>query len=186
MKMTKVYLAGKIGHTDWRHDFFDLRDSSDEYVQAIPLEKENERELPSNGNLFYSGPFFIACDHGCAHGRSNHGRGVNQPGCIPYNNSQYATLERCKTWINNADYIFVWLNDNTAFGTLTEIGYAHALGKKIFIGFPYDHSSHDDNGEEESFSVNRDMWFALQMADRVVEAGDHKEAWELFKIHYKL
>lgn len=189
--MKKVYLAGKIDHHDWRHDFFDIRSASgEEYDAPIPLEEEKWRTLPqeTNGNLLYAGPFFIACDHGCAHGRSNHGRGIYNNGCIPYANSPTTTLERCKFWIKNADYMFVWLNDMTAFGTLAEIGFAHALGKPIFIGIPFEYSYYVDDHEvnEPDFLIKKDMWFALEMADKVVEVNNHKEAWELFKVYYGL
>jgi hypothetical protein len=36
------------------------------------------RMLSKNG--FYGGPFFLSCDHSCAHGPTNHGAGIRDSG----------------------------------------------------------------------------------------------------------
>lgn len=135
----KVYLAGKIDKNDWRHSIVpDLRGAN---RGGVLICKEG---------LYYVGPFFTSCDHGCFHGESQHGRGISKNVCSPeeiYTREQ--VFRECRDGIVAADYVFVWLESSDAFGTLVELGIAHELKKPIFLAF-----------SENIADRVRDFWFA--------------------------
>ena len=133
--LIRVYFAGKVGKGDWRHALVpDLRDSMGAIGTPIRCDQ-----------FVYCGPFFIACDHGCAHGPGTHGVG---PNCIGETSPpRWLVPSLCFRWLRRADLVFAWIDDPTCYGTLTEIGWAHALGKPVYVGF----------ATEE---LAREMWFA--------------------------
>lgn len=146
----RIYLAGKIGANDWRHDVVkDLR-SVEEWsilINAI------------FGQHHYVGPYFISCDHGCYHGPNSHGLGVNDanhgPYCsgdVPKPHDNFEVVHRCVTAIYNADLFIAWIDSADCYGTVAEIGYAYARGTEIWIAGP------------ERFT---DLWFVYEMADRL-------------------
>jgi len=161
----KIYMAGKIWKNDWRHDLVpDLRAATTlsdlpdhRYYSSVPVPriafKINEHDLT------YVGPFFTCCDHGCAHGRGDHGNSVarnNVCGEKIWGDKHDATasartevFDRCIESIRACDLLFTWLDQRDAFGTLVEIGMAHALKKNVFIASP------------EGFDPD-DFWFAGQ------------------------
>ncbi|MNW38167.1 Nucleoside 2-deoxyribosyltransferase [compost metagenome] len=173
--MKKVYLAGKIGHSDWRHGIFkDLRKGNDKYFGL----------MDSVNNYQYNGPFFTSCDHGCFHGESNHGRGVVTIGCgcglygkdgseVEGNTPKNVVIKDCVNDIKSSDVVFVWLESNDAFGTITEIGVAHALKKPIFIAV---------NKSLTTETMN-EMWFPLHMANKLVSCDTASEGWAHFCKH---
>lgn len=72
----KIYLAGKISHTDWRHGIVggNLRGADgngDWHAERIRFW----------GTQIYTGPFFVGCDHGCSHTFGEHGM-LNEM-CVP-------------------------------------------------------------------------------------------------------
>ena len=115
------------------------------------------RSLPASGVL-WSPPFFVGCDHGCAHGPSTHGSGV--AGCTQTATTRSEVARRCREGIDRADHVFAWLADLTAYGTLFEIGLAVGLGKKTWLYTSADRD-HDD------------LWFAKHSAtDGVITYAD--------------
>ena len=52
----------------------------------------------------------------------------------------------CMSWIASADFVFAWIDASDAHGTYWELGYAHAIGKPIFVAYP-------------SESLAREVWF---------------------------
>jgi very-short-patch-repair endonuclease len=163
--MTRIYLAGKIAKNDWRHDLVPMLrcafSTSDvgAWVEDWPTTPMYRKDFQ------YVGPFFISCDHGCAHGENNHGAGATTSGCIsefPYRDHywqvaiQQDVMIRCRQAIKDCDVFFAWLeNPCTAYGTLVELGFAAAIGKTVVIG---------------SADIYDDLWFAYQNADYYIEA----------------
>lgn len=134
-----IYLAGKIGHNDWRHSVVPDCEFSNDPEQVWPIFFE-----AISGKYSYAGPYFIACDHGCSHGDATHGyaEGCGEGGAFDTNHGEipleYArrkhVVEQCQAAIQKSDYVFAWIDDLTAFGTLFELGYAISADKDIFLG----------------------------------------------------
>lgn len=172
----KVYLAGKITCNGWRENFGDYRNNG--YSQSLLwLDVKNDlsrREYDVNDNLIITGPFFISCDHGCYHGKNTHGVGLNKfveyedgtidwYGCCGSGEKPPCTEEEvlniCKSQIDRAEIVFAYIDCRDCFGTLAEIGYAHAKGKTIIIKFK------DDD-------LERDMWFISKMQQKTTDVSD--------------
>lgn len=78
--------------------------------------------------------------------------------------SQALVVDRCKAAIRNADIIFAYINTPDAYGTIAEIGYAHAMGKYINLVI-------DNNAGWEL----DDYWFVEMLATRSDHAS--RESW---------
>jgi len=159
----KVYMIGKIGKSDWRHDIFpDLR--------LAKIRNAQYKKIPKRNGLVYSGPFFESCDHGCAHGDSEHGLGLNSRGCFVESvTPRRKAFKSCIKGIDAADFVFCWIDQPTAFGSLVEIGYAFSRMKPIFIATPFD------------ASFLQDFWFSFQCANKVHQSASHIDAWLQFE-----
>lgn len=143
-------MAGKIRRNCWRNSL-------------VPTD-HNRIPHPEDGKPFisratlgghnYCGPWFISCDHGCAHGSNLHGMDIN--GCTEgtdsskvlarphlssdgyyseYSKSRDSAFLNAISGIVFADLIFAWIDSPDCYGTLAEIGMAYGLGKTIAIGF---------------------------------------------------
>jgi hypothetical protein len=165
-----VYLAGKIRQNGWREGICGYRcgghtDSHELYG-----------DLVINRNLTVTGPFFISCDHGCYHGNGSHGVGAWEgdpddptfykhgvpsewPGCSELGLERSNVVTLCKKQIDEAEIVFVYIDCRDCFGTLAEIGYAHAKGKTIIIKFKND-------------DLERDMWFISKMQQKKTDVSD--------------
>ena len=135
MRKPIIYFAGKIAKDDWRSEILRHRPGGVFYFKDL-LDPEAAEEYPT---FIYGGPFFIACDHGCAHGPATHG--ARPSPCTHATNDLADKLElHGKIWcVNNerirrADFVFAYINETNCFGTLVELGYAAALDKAIGIG----------------------------------------------------
>jgi nucleoside 2-deoxyribosyltransferase len=165
----RVYLAGKIRKNDWRHVLFPRLRAS-KILDGMP-----KREV-WEGSIVYSGPFFVSCGHGCAHGENEHGCGVRGTGCFCRERTeqeriQARTANECIRGIDNANFIFCWIEELTAFGTIFELGYARATNKPIFVALK-------KNDKGESFSS--DLWFCLSQAQKWIETDTPMAAWAEF------
>lgn len=156
-----VYLAGKISPNDWRNTFCNYR-----YAANNPEDIWNGCIVEVNNNLSITGPFFISCDHGCYHGDEKHGVGaVNSlhseewGGCMGNFFSKSDVLEICKRQIDRAEVLFAYIYCDDCYGTLAEIGYAHAKGKDIVIVF-------------NSYELKKKMWFIDKMQRRTDAVSD--------------
>ena len=96
------------------------------------------------------GPYFmefddhrpdVERDHGY---EADHHDGVDRGDCV----------RRCLAAIDQCDVFYAWLDAADCYGTLTEMGYAKALGKRVWVGCG------------DGFEAADDMWFARQMAER--------------------
>ncbi|WP_426451789.1 hypothetical protein ACP26L_06690 [Paenibacillus sp. S-38] len=162
-----VYMAGKIGKNDWRHQIFtDLR-----YA-------ENGFEMSKVDGFHYCGPYFIKCDHGCYHGENSHGRGLVSTGCRggideyngqePARQTRYTVLNKCLNGIYSSSVLFAWIDSHDAYGTIAEIGYAVGIGKPVFVAL--------SNGLEDPDS----MWFPCRLANYTYNCDTAEEAWKQF------
>ena len=175
-----IYLAGKIVQNGWRHSLVSgLRDvfygscGEDEDEDVWKLWPVLEKAIFNKHN--YAGPFFISDDHGCYHGPNTHGLSAAKysvdkpdeftgestdldinltsetPAVRIYDDvTQAKILAHCRYSIGCSTMVFAWIDDLTAFGTIAELGYAHAQNKKIFIA------------GNKRFD---DLWFVYQLGD---------------------
>jgi hypothetical protein len=175
-----IYFAGKIGPNDWRTKLFGGR------VGAAPNNGENpygfdrlldETLTRDHGQFLYGGPFFISCDHGCAHGPNSHGAAPT--GCLigaaddGRLEMQGQIFQVNSARIRRADFIFAYVNELDCFGTLIEIGYAAALHKPICVGIGH-------NIKVKEFF---DLWMTRQchtMPCNNVLIGEPKEIFAKF------
>jgi hypothetical protein len=145
-----LYCAGKIAACDWRNELFGTRDTDYGWTINEPRRFLGRGDGGTHPDWRYAGPFFVSCDHGCGHGSASHGcaTGDRQDlllfnsrgaygGCIASASqapSRAQVIEACLACIRAADVVFVWVDADfpTAHGTMTEIGYASALGKPIY------------------------------------------------------
>lgn len=177
--MKKIYLAGKISKNDWRQTFFkdswDLRnteppvDSHGSDLIAYPESKEDLIFTVCGDQ--YTGPYFMSCDHGCYHGPSTHAMAGVGCGYDDGWERKYI-VSACEMWIDYADIIFAWINSKDCFGTLAEIGYAHAKQKEIWIVYSQDIFGLNLEWPTNIIPKKHDMWFIDQMADKVAIAQD--------------
>ena len=164
----RVYLCGPIAKNCWRHKLVPgLR-------HEFPADGERARhdvltELPTiSAGFTCNGPWFVGCDHGCMHGPCSHGAlgycfdNGEQDRSIVFR----ANIER----INRADAVFAFIDRAQAYGSAFELGYASAIGKPIFVGFPPRVSWRDD------------MWFAAQagLGGATGHAGAVEVLWKKF------
>lgn len=157
-----VYLAGKIGQTDWRHG---LVPTLRGHVWADgPIDA---------GDFLYCGPYFVSCDHGCFHNNNSHGtvaiRGDNAcPGRDVHADFDCPHLEvanLCLGAVTKADLLFCYIDSKDCFGTLIEIGYALAQNVPVVIAFTPGVAS----------AVHNDFWFACVKARWVAYGVSEQE-----------
>ena len=162
MDKLNVYLAGKISSKDWRQELIDIRNN---FYGNEKYKIRNRMTLDYNDNITITGPFFLSCDHSCYHGDNSHGVGLSKRQYDSYGErnifSEKEVNDICLSQIRKSDVIFAYINSNSCYGTLYELGYAKSLGKKIIILF-------------ESGKLMKDMWFIYQKAD-IVELVDKSE-----------
>lgn len=172
----KIYLAGKIEHTCWRHGIVsDLRSGG--ATGACGAETGDDFPIIMEGAVLgfhhYVGPFFVSCDHGCFHGPGSHGSAAkewddsdsNNPIITGYNTAhRNAAFHRAVMGIASCDLFFAWIDSTDCFGTISEIGMAHGMAKPIALGVT---SSFPD-----------DLWFVNQCASFTTLASNPKEALE--------
>lgn len=152
----RIYLAGKISKNGWRFDLVDGLRSARDWNNAFPVLRN-----AIFGEHDYVGPFFIGCDHGCYHGEATHGVGLDQGRyCVEVDPAldRQAVVNLCFKAIHTADLVFAWIDSETAYGTLVEIGYALGLGKPVYVCFA------------SGLTITQDMWFAAAAAHRVTAA----------------
>ena len=144
-----IFFAGKIsdGNALWREHIigFDER-----YFRGTDLAGN---WLPPDytidfGTFRYGGPFW---------NRSRAGKYTNRE-IFDIN------LER----VRRADYVLVYIDELTCFGTLIEIGHAQCMGKKLFVGF----------GSKVK-PDQREFWMACQRAT-VLRGSSLFEVWQDF------
>ncbi|MBO7710583.1 MAG: hypothetical protein J6S83_08950 [Lachnospiraceae bacterium] len=157
-----VYLAGKIGHHGWREK---IVQRVDELPDEIYIKKPSATYIDG---LYTTGPFFICCDHGCYHGAESHGVGAYSDADFDTNHGFYPDLCSgtgvpselvpiiCKNQITSSDFVFAYIDSDSCFGTLCEIGFAVGKGIPVVTMFA-------------SKELRKSMWFVAEIADVVVD-----------------
>lgn len=156
MKIRFVYLAGKIHMNGWRKAIVPrLRDIASNLDDIFATDCAGT----VIEDLYVTGPFFISCDHGCYHGEGSHGVGADGDGCdgsgVPCTGTgipEDVVPKVCMNQIERSNFVFAFIDDNTCFGTLCEIGYAIGKGIPVAVMFSTD-------------KLRNSMWFVSQMAD---------------------
>jgi hypothetical protein len=152
-----IYLAGKVrGSSDWRHSIFPalakLTADCDVVVEWGDT-KPHSIPPPLGKEHFYCGPYFAAEHSGLG---SDHRAGLGVFDKHDAAESRRAEIFRmANEAIERCDLFFAWLDDATCYGTLVEIGIAHARGKRVYVGHKPKHDARDD------------MWFADEAGIRV-------------------
>lgn len=154
-RLPNIYLAGKIRKNCWRHKLVDgLRGHSWDHGPLV------QRAFT------YVGPFFVCCDHGCFHNKNSHGAIAVRGGidCLlgdeifsdfDYTRRNIVTL--CFRAVAKCDLLFCYIDSADCYGTLVEVGYAHAHHVPVIILFSPGIAS----------STKNDHWFACEMASEV-------------------
>lgn len=194
----RVYFAGKVckNDRDWRGFLF-----SNNRIMSEPSCNEEINiyggSYPySPGTVLYAGPTALSCDHSCWHSTDH---GIVNPfndndrehmhvgrewppfladGCPTGGNglSKKQAVERCMYQIRTAEAVYAFIDSADCHGTLTEIGYAYAVGVPIHLVFCnklensrtiIDHGCHGVELEHDDF------WFIKQMATTV----DYGRPW---------
>lgn len=179
--LKNIYMAGKISQNGWRNALADIRHESffdtDHYV---PIKEHF---------LNYVGPFFISCDHGCSHGRNEHG-----VGCGCGDNSEYSiqsgpdydlfVMNTCLKNINRCQTVYAWIDSLDCYGTLLELGYAYANRKDIRIAIdeklklPIDTYIEDNPHLQRESVGSHDLWFLEKMANEFIFSSSAKDGFD--------
>lgn len=157
----RIYLAGKIEKNGWRQSVCSETDKTQGNDDALDFSCAGRRPITEAdswpvergavlGEHDYTGPYFVRCDHGCAHGDSLHGLGRPNDGLV---RDRKNLIRLCLTAIRDSDLVFAWITSQDCYGTLVELGYAAALGCKIAVAVP---------------KYLDDLWFATETAGYVV------------------
>jgi hypothetical protein len=150
----RVYLAGKISQHGWREQL-----TQETVIVRDALDPHETRDFP---DFTLTGPFFVACGHGCAHGPATHGQEYLGPGDEARRRVFDANIDR----IEHSDFVFAHINELDCFGTLFEIGHAHASGVPVFLNF----------GPDLTDRQKRELWFSRMACAMVL--GELEEAFE--------
>lgn len=134
-----VYLAGRMrdkSSPSWRNAV--LGESPDPWSEIwVPVAAQFRGH-----SILVTGPFWDGLSHG--------GDLVGRDGVV----------DACLDAIRKADLFFAWLNDDDAYGTMAELGYASGIGKLTVLCHP------------PGVGWTMDGWFAKTMADTTIEAPD--------------
>lgn len=170
LETVRWYLAGKIGGGEtWRNGLVrDFAWVSDEWWSKV--EHSGETPWPElEGAVWrcahwnYVGPFCArgmtgqewneeTCGHGGTTGQHFARQEVRLGGNGPGDRHRRSVIHGlCLDAIRRCDVLFAWITGPDCYGTLLEVGYAAALGKKILIA---------TSDVEKQWSD--ELWFALE------------------------
>jgi hypothetical protein len=170
----RIYLCGPIDKNCWRHEIVPgLREAfCEDDPQRERARHDLTTELPTITPGFVCvGPWFMTCDHGCAHGPGTHG--TEGGGCMddPIGAQHPEDVFQINIQrIRRADAVFAYFDRKEAYGSVFEIGVASTLGKPVFVGFTPNASWHDD------------MWFCARagVGDPSGHIGPAATLWTKF------
>jgi hypothetical protein len=166
MRNLRVYLAGKITKgPNWRSEAVDSPHRDWDRTRPCSFSEIKEALDPNSVieicDVDIIGPFFVSCDHGCAHGTKTHA----VAGCADFDD--LAGLEDVQkrvhavnvARIKRASFVFACINEVDCFGTIAEIGLAYGAGVPVHLFF----------GEGLTLEQRYDFWFVAQFAAHVHE-----------------
>ena len=162
----KIYFAGKIGKDDWRHRIVPgLREAVWDDATLF-----NQSLVIDCGDWDYGGPFFVSCDHGCAHGTNSHGARTDS--CYSHDSGleeRHADIFAINRYrLLRCNYVFAHIETPDCYGTLIELGMAHTEAIPIILTFARSITS----------AQRADMWMVEQLASGRVIAGTAKHCWD--------
>lgn len=125
--ISRFYFAGKIKPlNDWRRKYLD----SDITYSHWEEKKMVFFHHPSYA-LQYAGPYYMnGCT--CGHCSGQHLEGWTAGGCcggVDYRD----VLQQCRNWLMQATAVYAFIDDQTAFGTIAELGWAYEMKKPILL-----------------------------------------------------
>ena len=118
----RIYLAGKIRKNCWRH----------ELVPGLRTAGWEGGPLVCS-DFVYVGPFFVGCDHGCYHGPTTHGCGLDL--WTPDVAESHDVAKACRQAVRNSNLVFCYIESPDCYGTLVEIGWAQEADIPVVIAF---------------------------------------------------
>lgn len=125
----KIYIAGKISKENFREWI----------VPELASHQWGQRNIQTALYEFL-GPYTVNCKHGCFSGNGTH-ESVGNDGAIDL--SQKDVIETNMAAIRNADLVIAYISTTDCFGTLFEIGWAIARGKKVILLISPDVPEHE-------------------------------------------
>lgn len=153
----KIYLAGKVTKNGWRTKLVPGAE-----LDAAMLADNEPWPVLTNaifGEHDYVGPFLYGCDHGCFHGDGQHGMLCDGDNCSGNNSDdcpdRKEVAHRCLDSVRRADLVFCWLQAPEDYGSMIEVGFALALGKRVVIG-------------ADDFDLVESHWFASSASSSVM------------------
>jgi hypothetical protein len=167
---TRIYLAGKIAKNDWR---LRLTDNAKASMEEEALDRFIAIPVKARGYL-WTGPYAVACDHGCFHGPSTHGAAANV-WCSPEPETNRQARRNLVHSLNaerieRSTGVFAYIDELDCYGTLAEIG--HAYGQRIPVGLCY--------GPRITVHERDHLWFVERYANWVYDAQQIEQAFGEF------
>lgn len=192
-----VYFAGKVRkNNDYRSlIFMDDRIMSTTIGTELPVYQGHK--FSDVGTVKYGGPTALSCDHGCWH-RAQNSHGIVNPfdpfkdftpdhlsihpgfvfpddindeyGCPTGSSglSRSQAMQRCTFQILQSHALYAYIDSRDCYGTLAEIGFAHAAGIPIHIVFSEDFEiKKKANDYGQAMYEHDDFWFIKEMAQTV-------------------
>lgn len=166
-----IYMAGEMGATEgnrkqdsdihcWR--IFDVSKSNafgEPGAEDILIAPPQEMVFHGTRTRFmYSGPWKAQ--------ETRHGY-MHEATSASLDKTRNAAYRGALQGISRADVVVAYLEDLQAYGTLVEVGYARAAGKRVIvITSPALHKPPLNNG------WGRGLWVAIRAADRHIELSD--------------
>ncbi|MFN3734169.1 AlpA family phage regulatory protein [Comamonas testosteroni] len=182
-----IYMAGQMGTAEgnrkqdsdihcWR--IFDVSKSNtlgEPGAEDILISPPQEMVFHGTRTRFmYSGPWKAQ--------ETRHGY-MHEATSASLDKTRNATYRGALQGISRADVVVAYLEDLQAYGTLVEVGYARAAGKRVIvITSPALHKPPLNNG------WGRGLWVAIRAADRHIELPDQpgstsEDHWRLAHAH---
>jgi hypothetical protein len=176
----RIFLSGKVSTADgdWRTKLVGSR--YDRNSGDIPnwtirrngcvWDSDSIPEWPREPNTLvlglheYTGPYRIEFTERESYQQCSgdfHGSEVPGFHCVPDEASQMTIAGRCLAAIRKSDMVFAVINTPDCFGTIAEIGYAHACGKFVYLVVAHDKAQWEWN----------DYWFVQQLTDGYTEVS---------------
>lgn len=140
------YAAGKISGTYWRD------------TREMHVEPENMRTYQHHRykgtDLVYIGPYPIGCDHKCWHSTPHAAANDFGANCgdVGVELGLSDVLENSQSQIRICEIFYARIEETDCFGTFSEIGYASAFGKAIYIDM------------DPNLKTATDMWFLAEQS----------------------
>lgn len=152
-KVPKVYLAGKMGHAFRRglgkmDDIYD--DAPESYFRI------------GNHLVKFMGPFNSDKEFKSHRLVDRHGRKADADGGGEIDEKRIADC--CKIAIQQSDVILCYIDCQTSFGTLAEIGYAAGIGKRVAIFEVGEKTEDEASLLDENAPYTDFLWFAKELS----------------------